>query len=327
MNSKATDNYGWIRFAAVMMLWYGVVREALHRPEITLPFFRFKGLDETTYTVLFAISGYLVAGALGPGLPGFCWRRLSRIYAPFWLMLLVTLLVIGPLASPWRLQDYVSATNWMQDARAALLFPLHALLDEDGNPAFEAVNRTLTALRLLLEMDALLILLAFLDILRPRLLGLLILLLCAAQLFGGVTDLLLPFLHIPLVVPASALAFLVGAWLASARSANPLAPALSLGALAALALAHFLPALAGNALFTLAVAYLAVYLGTVSLPLTGRLRSLGTLSYGFYLYLFPCTALAAHWSHMLFITMAISLGLSLVCAWGSRRIVERRVRP
>lgn len=329
MANAHTDNVGWIRFLGAAALWYGAVGAALRRAAVTLPFFRFETAVDAAYIVLFALSGYLVAGAIGgkTGLPGFALRRILRIYAPLLMMIAVTLLLIGPLASPWGLYDYFTATSWAQDARASLLFPLHVTLDEDGNPAFEAVNRALGPLRLLLELDALLIVLAALDILRPRLLGFVTLIVCAARVFGVVADLLLPFLHIPLEVPAPALAFLTGAWLASARNASLLAPGPALGALAVLALAHFIPGIGGNLLFTLATAYIAVYLATLPLPFASRLQPLGALSYGFYLYLFPCTALAAHWSRNFAVAATLSLALSLACAWASRRWIERRTRP
>jgi len=106
-------------------------------------------LGDVAVDLFFVASGFLVTASLLKRQNGvdFVWARFLRIYPAFWVMLLLTLFVLGPLFTTLPLSDYLTQTSiYVRLAKAATVF-IHTASTLpgvfEGNPLPRAVNGSL----------------------------------------------------------------------------------------------------------------------------------------------------------------------------------------
>lgn len=251
----------------------------------------------------FALSGFLVAGSLARAgsLPEFLMLRLLRIIPALAVVLIATVLLLGPLLTALPLRDYFRDPGVPLYLYSQPHFQLPGLFE--SNPRAGVVNGSLWTIPLELTCYAMLGALALVAG-GPRILSLLLavfglLLMFPTMPFAGLLLTWLPAK--PLV-----LAFVCGALLFQLRGHTSLHPALGLSALAA-ALAVMPHSVAVAMPF---LAYAVIWLSLRRVP---AFLTRADYSYGFYLTAYPLQQTvisflpqAPWWSHLL---LAVPLAL------------------
>lgn len=271
----------------------------------------------------FGISGYLVTQSWlrDPHVGRFATRRALRIYPALLVVLLLTALVLGPIATTLSLRDYVLDIDTSEYLVGNLLM-VRASYDLPGVftgvPFPDAVNGSLWSLRPEMHAYIAIAALGLAGALRTRATT------TAAALVLGALLILVPG---PIATafgePAPLLAFVAGALLLVWRDALPWRWPLAAALLVA---AELLPAGAGtDAVTGLAYAYAVLMLGYRTPAVGARLLRGRDVSYGTYLYAFPVqqciVALVPGIGAGAMI--ALALPITLLLAAGSWRFVER----
>jgi len=293
----------------------------------------------------FAISGYLIAKS---GLSGdvlqFLWRRFLRIFPAFWVVLLLTSLVVAPILWVSRDRDLASYFAIRPDAPLGYLtenWTLHigqygiGEFFIDSTPYGEAVNRSVmngSLWTLAYEWSCYLligVLMMFGVLVRARILvpiitGLLILLQLAELVEPQAVQTIFPMLAGEYRVSLT-LTFMVGACLALYSRSIPFDD--RLGLLSALVLLGSLR-LGGFAIVgVVAGAYFVIYLGA---RLPASLQWIGSrndYSYGIYIYGFLVQQVTAYlgwyrWGYVPYVLIAVLLTCGF--AWLSWHGIEKR---
>ena len=290
------------------------------------------GLTGTTLglhavAVFFVISGLLIARSLerSPTFVHWLTARVLRLFPGLLVVLLLTMLVLGPLVTSLPLAAYAAdPATWTYVPRnlslAFLQYPLPGVFE--GNPHGPAINGSLWSLVHEVGCYAGVAIAGALGLLRrPRLfLGALTLLL-AARIGMAQTGLVqsLPGLFVTL---AFSFALGMAAWVWRERLV--LHGALLAG-LWALALALWPTPVFAEAL-AVALAYSTLWLAYVPRGALLAFNRLGDYSYGVYIYAFPMQQLMAHLfpGQSPLTNIALAAPPTLLCAVLSWRLVEKR---
>lgn len=292
----------------------------------------------------FAISGYLIAKSGTSGdVVQFMWRRTLRIFPAYWLVLLVTGILVAPVI--WVLEGhellaYFAQTNWgLFYFRANWTLTIHSygILDllvettpygrEIGASAFNGSIWTL-----IYEWNCYLIigvLVAFgvlrnAKILVPILTTLFLLLQVIAIVDFNAVGLLIPRLADPYMLSLG-LAFLIGSTLAVYSKSIPYDD--RLGILAGIVMLVSLRFGGFSTVGTAAGAYFVMYLAARLPKQVQWIGAKNDYSYGVYIYGFLVQqVLAFAGVHKLGYVpfVAAALVITLGCAWISWHLVEKR---
>lgn len=299
-----------------------------HAPRLAgLPVFEL-GVD-----IFFCLSGYLIATswARAPHAVPFLLRRVFRIFPALIVVVLASVLVLGPLVTTSTLPEYFGdpGTWWyLSNITLAASYPLPGVFL--GNPVEGVVNGSLWTLgpEFLCYLVVLALGLFALRSVRSELRRLL-----GFAVFG---ILLVVLQVVPGLAPAGAedvlrvaVFFAGGAVLAEL---DRLGMRVRRGAVAVAVLAVWLvagallPREVAAPLAWLVLPYLVVGFGSASTPVVRRAARFGDLSYGLYLWGFPVQQTLAQVAPGLPLAVDILLvvGITGVLALGSWWLVERR---
>lgn len=277
------DGFGALRLVAASLVVFGHAYAMLG---VAAP--QWLGIEVHVFAVriFFTISGYLVCGSWrrDPRLVAFLWRRALRILPALWVTVLVTVGVVGPLASSLGLPAYVVAPDTRLYLWNLVLAPYYLLpgVFQDGRP-FTAVNGSLWSLPVEVVMYLLLPVYAR----RGLLVGAVVLALAGSFWFGTIrAEQVQPVVwwtSLPFVARFAS-DFVLGAAVACWRLERFLSPQVALVAVAGAALLGPYPWVLAAA--TLAVVpYAVLTLGLVpGVWARGRWLAGVDLSYGIYLW-------------------------------------------
>jgi peptidoglycan/LPS O-acetylase OafA/YrhL len=274
--------------------------------------------------VFFMVSGFLLARSLDhqPDALRFAVNRVLRIYPGFVACVLVTALLFGAVGTALSPRAYFSDAELWRHLRLTLDCLcsnawLPGVWDYAGDEAMRrVVNGSLWSLSA--EVLSYLLLLALWLLLRRSVWATVLVLvgLTLATRASGVA-----FERLASV--AFTLPYFAGgavAWLVVRRWGVRTGVALGCMAGVVLAAAGGHTAVAGATLG----AYAVVWLGTHDNPLSRLSKHTGDLSYGVYLYGWPVQQLVRVFSPVdtPWVTLALCLPITLVCAWLSHRFIE-----
>jgi peptidoglycan/LPS O-acetylase OafA/YrhL len=283
--------------------------------------------------VFFVTSGFLVAASLltRNGALDFLWARGLRIYPALWLMLGLTVFVIGALFTTHSLQSYFTdRVTWHYLVKAATLVDgLHYALPGvfESAPLKGAVNGSLWTLVPEIWMYALLLMVwlgAF--IARGRRVAAMRLAIITIAVVSGAW-----YLHQGVFEPATsnyprfAFMFFTGASYFVLKDKVELRPVIFWALLSMIALS-LLNRTAFFYVFNIALAYVLLYAAYV---FGGRIRlynRFGDYSYGFYIYAFPVQQSLASVVHGISVTLLMlsSAALTFGLAALSWHLMEKR---
>ena len=324
------NNYALIRFLASLCVLISHAFPITGGAGAVDPLQAATGLSLGTAAVyvFFGISGFLIAQSYERTTSPGSWvlARVLRIFPALAVVLILTVLVLGPAVTALPLIRYAQASEtWSYLPRnlslAQLQYDLPGVFA--NNPYGPAINGSLWTLIHEVACYAALFAAGLLGMLRPRRLGLLIA--GYVAFYAG-----LPWAAQVVDLPAKLLAFrdlslpfALGVLFFLWRDRVPLRWPVGV-ALAALAWLGW-GSLIGPALFATALVY-AVFL--IAYRIDGPLRAfnaLGDYSYGIYIYAFPMQQLAVHlWPGQSAVTnIALAAPATLVLAILSWHLVER----
>ncbi|SMH50511.1 Peptidoglycan/LPS O-acetylase OafA/YrhL, contains acyltransferase and SGNH-hydrolase domains [Rathayibacter oskolensis] len=269
-------------------------------------------------SVFFCVSGYLVAGSAerAPSVGRFLRHRVLRIVPALAVVVVVTMLVIGPLASSLPLGAYLaSGETWAYGLNLLLLaqYELPGVFDSSAH-ARPAVNGSLWTLGVEFCCYLAVLSIRFAPAHRRGALA-------VAGLVGTVA--------LTLVGGAIGAAAELCAFFAAAAALRLLVPAQWLRWPSGTAAAVVLLAAAGTPLqpvaLWVALPVVVVAVGTGSTPLLRRAARWGDLSYGLYLWAYPVQQLVIDRAGRLPVlpNLALVLAITLVVALGSWWLIER----
>lgn len=326
LHAPRRNNFDAVRLAAALLVIWGHQFALMGKP---VPLLLGNEPGALGVIIFFALSGYLISISWesDPHLGRFALRRVLRVWPALLVVVLLSVLVLGPLFTTLPLRDYLrtgGTWHYLSNTWLDTRYPLPGVFDR--NPLPSSVNGPLWTIPLEVGCYVALGLAGALGLLRWRFSAPLALLVLAAALQWRYAP------GRPAPVWSFGLQygmmFALGASLATFRSVmlRRRAPSMVLMLLAALALHAWGPQpLAGQATL-LALAASAVILGSAATPgLTGAAHH-GDFSYGLYIYGFPVQqAVIALGGSGLGFSGALSLSLALAFALAvlSWRLVER----
>jgi peptidoglycan/LPS O-acetylase OafA/YrhL len=243
-------------------------------------------LGTTAVTVFFTVSGFFITKSFEnrASLYDFVISRVARIYPAFIIVLILTVLILGPIFSKLSLAAYFSdLRTWTYLPRNFMLVRLQYELPGvfSANPFPGAINGSLWTLFKEVSCYALVVLAGATGFTRPRAFPTILAISVAAtfllpQSEGG------DLLH---AAGTLGLPFALGAAAYVYRRYVPVHWALAL-ALALIA-AVLKGAAAYPAMHAVALSYGALWIGFASIPGINAYNRLGDYSYGMYIYAFP----------------------------------------
>ncbi|MCX8134600.1 MAG: acyltransferase [Roseococcus sp.] len=281
--------------------------------------------------VFFALSGYLIARSWmnDPHPLRFALRRARRIWPALILVVLATVLVIGPLLTPLSFWQYITHAQTFRYLGNIVFYAAYALpLVFANHPLPHAVNGSLWTLPVEVAMYALAPLLVWLGLRRP-------LLLLYAGLAVGLyltAMLLRPREFVVLGTPfwaAATLAvfFVVGTAIAVLRMERRLD--WRAGAAMLLGLEYLpLPFWAQQGLLTLVLPYAVLAIGLCAWRIPVAISRMGDPSYGIYLWSFPVQQIVIQLIGTQgggAVNFALAMPISLALGLLSWHLLEKRV--
>lgn len=288
------NNFDAMRIIAALVVIFGHAHPLAAQPDPTL---LGNAVQSVAVKIFFVVSGFLVAKSWwsDPNIGRFLMRRGLRLFPALFVLLVLTVAVLGPVFTTLPLQEYIgSAGTARYFTYNMVLYPIYALpgLFAD-NPYPNAVNGSLWSLPVEVSMYLLLPVLAtFAAIARSRIIFVAL----------AATGVLLSLYYLQKVAPEAQIVW----WGTGSRSVADVGPYFFLGAIiAATGLERLLNP--GFALFLVAVAalfqlpqywmqqlvlmvvlpYVVLSFSTIATPLISRAGRFGDPSYGIYLYGFP----------------------------------------
>ncbi len=291
--------------------------------------------------VFFITSGFLITASLlnRKNIIEFVWARVLRIYPALWVMLLLTVLVLGPCMTSIPAHAYFTSPKVYHYLEKCATLVTGIVWGLPGvfvhNPYSGAVNSSLWSMPYEIRMYAILALtwvgFKFMPTIRHRLFDLTVV---SSALLAGLYILAKYFfghrpphfeLHDDLIFPGLFFMFFTGAALYVLKEkiivSHRIAAVLALGLLAALINRD-----AFFAVYILTLAYLVLYLAYVPGGLIRNYNKLGDYSYGMYIYAFPVqqTVVALIPGQSIVVTTLISMLITLFLAVLSWHYLERR---
>ncbi|MCU1441446.1 MAG: Acyltransferase family protein [Rhodoglobus sp.] len=292
----------------------------------------------------FAISGYLIAkSGMSADVVQFMWRRTLRIFPAYWLVLLVTALIVGPLiwiADGHELQDYFTfggngpvnyfTANWSLNIGT---YGIHDLLTETtpygrsiGGSAFNGSLWTLIYEWHCYLIVAVLVAFGVLRnarILVPVIAGFFLMMQVITYIDFSAIGVIVPVMADPYMITLG-FTFLCGSVIA-VYSKQILFDD-RLGILAGLVLIFSLRYGGFSTIGTAAGAYFVLYLGARLPKKVHWIGAKNDYSYGVYIYGFLVQQVTAYlgWYKLGYLPYTlIALAISLGCAWLSWHLVEK----
>ena len=329
------NNFHFIRFAAALLVLFGHSYSLTSRPdwmsEVTLGLFPSASMG---VCIFFVVSGYLITQSLetSPTTANFVWKRVLRIYPGLIVSLLVTVFLIGPLATTLPLTHYFSSAQTYYYLTLIRLIPPYSfelpLVYNELPGVFQTnpehlVNGSLWTLCYEVAFYGALLLAARLGgfahrpwLLLGTVLGWGLMLLIGAQLYG--TNRIVPVLNLrPFDVVNQGLFFAAGMLARLYRKQLPYSGRYALLAVAVWLGTYWLtrcfPALPLTIIRWVrypALSYLVLYLSFLKGPVN-RFGDRGDVSYGLYIYGFPVQQLLIQWLGMS-VNAPLLIGLSVV---------------
>lgn len=330
--SHRENNFDSVRLIAATAVIYGHAHPLTGTPDVG---FLGNSVESFAVKVFFVVSGYLITASwiADPDVRRYLEKRSLRIFPALWVVVLLTMLVLGPALTslPWG--AYFKAPLFREHAWNLVLRPVYALPGVfEHLPYPHAINGSLWSLPVEFAMYLVMPLILWLSVrLRARwLLAALTVLLCVASLF---------FLHgiLPrpgIVIWGTGVAsmldvcpyFLLGAC-AQVYPIRPLLqPSVALGVIGLVVFLQPTGLLADVALY-LATPLAVLGFALSPAPVFSRAGRWGDFSYGIYLYGFPLqqTVNALATSRLTPLQNAlISIPLALLLGVVSWRLIERR---
>ena len=281
----------------------------------------------------FVTSGFLVTASLARrrSTVEFIAARVLRVYPALVVMLLLTVFIVGPVATRLSVRDYLFNRHTFAyfAINATMIFDVRYVLPGvfESNAYRSAVNGSLWSMPWELRMYALLLgfwlLARSADGLRDRQRDRLILLACGASA--------LAHFWIYYVTGASSdpvrllFMFFVGASYYVLRRWIPISGPLAIGGAVALALSLF-DRDTFFITYNVTLAYLLLWIAYVPAGVIRRFNALGDYSYGMYIYAFPVQQMTSFVSPGISVTnMILASGtITLVLAIASWHVIEAR---
>ncbi len=300
MQAIHRNNFDFIRLSAAIMVWYGHCYALVKLNDPLERAISFEAFGSLGVTIFFIISGYFVTASYNNNkrfLP-YMRNRALRILPALFVVVLLSVFVLGPLVTTLSIGDYFSNHITWRYLKCMLIFPLqYDLPGVFTHNAMSAVNGSLWTLQHELRLYIVIALLGVLGILRPRLMLVLLVGLYVIRMYGYVTVpppeklFTVKWGKLELAVKLAS-QFAGGALMYLARDKLILCKKYFVIALLLLGGSLFLPAIANSMLFDIGLTYAVIYLGFLKLPLLPMAGKYGDFSYGFYLYAFPIQQLS-----------------------------------
>ncbi len=339
------NNFDFVRLAAACAVIWGHAYPllAMGMPPLVL------GTTVSTFAVkvFFAISGYLVAASWisDPQPMRFAAKRALRILPALWVVVILSVCVLGPAVTTLPLEEYVSDPligKYLKNLKLDIHYYLPGVFSDNVYPG--AVNGALWSLPAEAMMYLLVCAAGLAAGWSGRTFAGIWLVLAIAFLALNVSELTLRLDNFPkatlYATPVRAMIevcpyFLVGGCLATLGWRLPRWPkattAVIVLAMIVTATTDLTPML--EPVLIVIVTYAVILFGSASTPVLRRFGRFGDLSYGTYLYGFPVAqtlswAFGSNWS--LWQHILATLALSLLFALLSWHLVEKpalRLKP
>lgn len=332
MAEAHNNNFNLLRLLAALLVWYGHCYALTGAGDAGLGPRPYLAFTQLGVAIFFIISGYFVtlSYAHRASLVVYFKNRALRIMPALIAVILLCVFVLGPLITTLGLHAYFAESQTWKYLNSLLIFPLkYDLPGVFQTHPIHAVNGSLWTLKQEVRLYVIVGLLGCLTLLRPRVMGLLLVCLIGILLYGTLRHappehmLGMKWGDLHIAVQLGSL-FAAGSLLYLARESVPLNLKGFVLACALMVASIGMSLEFGNILFDMGLAYAVIYIGFLPLPLPGS--GLGNdYSYGIYLYAFPMQQLTFELlggSHFLRF-MAISLCLTVACAIMSWFLVEK----
>jgi peptidoglycan/LPS O-acetylase OafA/YrhL len=324
--ARSENNFDFLRFLAAMMV---VVSHSFWLYERSNPLAvaggQF-GIGPIAVYMFFVISGFLITASWQNSQQVFAFfaKRLLRILPALTVVTLLTVLVVGPLATDLPLGRYYSDSQtwgYLSNLFFWVQYRLPGVFA--ANPFPHTVNGSIWTLPFVILMDLSLVGLALSGLLRR-----------STVLVGALALMLLNIGLLTLLdVDSRGLVNLIrlGAYFYAGVALYLLFDRVPRSGVLALALAVVLAvgigAGAGGVAAMLTLPYLVVYLAFARIPRLARFGRHGDFSFGIYLFGFPLQQLLIHWlgteQLSLYGFIALSMTASLAMGVLSFHLVER----
>ena len=318
------NNFDFIRFCAASLVLFSHHYALTGNGDLAPTFFQLNSLGDLAVSIFFCLSGYLVTQSwfADPHPVRFAQRRILRIWPALTVVVLLSVLVLGPLLSQLVLGAFFRhehARLYLQNLIMLPFFHLPGVFETNISPA---VNGSLWTIPLEVQCYLALMVAGFVGILTSRrhLIRFAILYI-AVYTYWQRPELLGRMNHIfelGAYFAAGALLFATRdqwqsrswQWCIAAALATLLCWQLELRYLAAL----------------IAVSWLTIYLGQMRTPIISRFGRYGDFSYGMYLFAFPVqqTVIYLYYPQLSFWpSMLLAFAVTLCCAVISWYWVEK----
>ncbi|KAF1691586.1 acyltransferase family protein [Pseudoxanthomonas koreensis] len=328
------NNFDALRIVAAMAVIYGHARPLGGVPDIG---FFGNSIQALAVKIFFVISGYLVAKSwvADPSPFRYLAKRGLRIFPGLLLLLLLTVLILGPLLTTLPLDKYFSNSNtWRYLFYNLILYPIYSLPGVFENNVYpNAVNGSLWSLPvefLMYLVFPLVYVCSRLDR-TNRLLVAFTICLCVSSLYllRGGGELRHMVFHGTALSPVLDVApyFFLGSIVGVTRVGSILDPGIALFLAVVAALLQPIGAVSTELLLYVIVPYCVLSLATIASPVIYRAGRWGDPSYGIYLYGFVVQQTVYHFGApgmSPFTNTFISIPIAVVLAYASWHFVEKR---
>lgn len=311
---RAGNNFNGVRLIAALLVLVG---HAFVLDGSSVPRMLGVPLHSWGVNIFFCVSGYLIAGSRERGLstPRFLWHRAIRIFPALWAFVIVTMLVIGPLASRLPMHTYFGSPDtwkYLTNLLLAADYTLPGVFSSDVH-ARGAINGSLWTLGL--EFGCYLAVLAV-GLLRSRALR------SGLYVAGALGGAVLATQHGALTSPMILCVFFCSA---AALRLLLSQPSWRMALTCAAVLTIVPSGYPQQVTQWIALPILVVWFGSHNTPVFRDAAIAGDLSYGVYLWGYTVQQLTLDVFGRLPVSVSIALvvPLTFACALGSWWLIER----
>ena len=318
------NNFDCVRIVAASLVLFSHHFALTAQPEPT--FFQLHSIGGMAVLVFFSLSGYLVTQSwfADPNAWRFAARRALRIWPALTLVVVLTVLCLGPLVTTLPISEYLkhrATWDYLKTLRMAVHYVLPGVFET--NPYPHGVNGSLWTIPLEVRCYIALGVLGLLGMLKRRA----ALVAFAAAYFIWYTYKSSPDLYGKLHYGRELSAyFLAGAVLNCTQNTWSKKPILWLGFALGFSVIAWLAGLRYMSIL-IALPCLVIWFGRASTPVLHRAGRWGDPSYGLYLFAFPIqqtVILTAYPALGFFPSMLVSFLFTSIAAYSSWHLVEKR---